>query len=87
MSNWYPADSVPYATAYAEGAHVGRFDGGETVPYFGTVPYKPPKTRDPRKCRGNDNTCEAYASAGTKFCVGHRKAIAKEAAGGSEDES
>lgn len=48
----------------------------DSCEYFSTVPYRGPEAmakRDERKCVGNDNTCKAWKSGGTDFCVGHLK--------------
>ena len=83
MSDWVPAGSVAYDVACADGDYSTIGGPSGTVAYFSTVAYKPPKghDRDPRMCRGAENTCKGWKSAGTDHCAGHRKAMVKEAEG------
>lgn len=77
---WEPKGSVPYDGALMEGELREWSDG---VAFFSTQPYvgdRRPAPRDPKKCVGNGGTCEGFKSGGTDYCVGHRKALAKQAA-------
>lgn len=81
MSNWIPAGSVPHDTAYADGEYNVESEDG-SVPYFSTQPYRPvgeKSLRNPKSCIGNSNMCKGWKSAGTDYCAGHGKSLAKEA--------
>lgn len=85
--DWVPAGSQPYGGGggVAPNSRPSAMAAG-SVPYQGTVANAGRgKLRSPKQCKGNNNTCKGFKSGGTDFCVGHRKSIAKEAAGGSED--
>lgn len=55
-------------------------DDDGSIPYFSTIPYKAPVLRSPKLCIGNGNKCAGWKSAGTDYCAGHQKSIAKLAA-------
>lgn len=84
MSDWNPAGSVPYDTAYADGPYTTEANSvNGSVPYFSTIPYREPKVaepRNPKNCISNDNTCKGFKANGTDHCVGHLASIAKASA-------
>ena len=47
------------------------------VPYYEDIPPQPEpavdRSRDPKKCLANKNTCEAWRMVGSKYCVFHRR--------------
>jgi hypothetical protein len=45
------------------------------APYVGG-----PKPREANMCSAEDNTCKAFKAKGTDLCIGHLRALEKEAA-------
>lgn len=77
--DWIPEGSVPYDLAYVDGEVANTAAHADSVPYFSTRPYKPPKPkRDPKLCIGNNKTCKGYKSGSSDLCIGHQKSEAKQ---------
>jgi hypothetical protein len=88
MTDWVPAGSVAYDTAFADEDTVGSDRAMMTegsVPWFSSIDdvgnaraAAEKAQRSPKKCHGNDQTCNGWKARGTDFCVGHLHQVAAE---------